>query len=44
MSSFKFEISRSGFLFATAGQVAFELPSEGETGAEQCYRIETRIN
>jgi len=24
--------------------VAFDLPSEGKTGAEQCYRIETRIN
>ena len=30
--------------FATAGQVAFEMHSEGKTGTELCYRIETRSN
>jgi hypothetical protein len=43
-SSCKFEISRRGFYFATAGYVAFEMPSESKTGTEQCYRIETRTN
>jgi hypothetical protein len=44
MLSFKFDIGRSGIFFTTAGYVALELPSEGETGTEYCYRIQTRIN
>jgi hypothetical protein len=44
ISSCKFEISRSGICFAKAGYVAFEVLSEGRTGTEQSYRIETGID
>jgi hypothetical protein len=40
----KFEFIRRGLCFAAAGQVAFELASEGVTGTEQCYRVETGID
>jgi hypothetical protein len=43
VSSCKFEIIRRGFCFATAGYIAFEMFSEGTTGTEQCYRVETGI-
>jgi hypothetical protein len=40
----KFEVIRSGIYIATAGYVAFEMPSEGKSGQEHYYRIETRFN
>jgi hypothetical protein len=40
----KFEVTRRGIYIATAGYVAFEMLSEGKSGKEQYYRIETRFN
>jgi hypothetical protein len=40
----KFEVIRRGICFATVGYVAFEMPSEGKSGKEQYYRIETIFN